>query len=130
MKPTVPGCWAALAGILLNSVPVADAEEPPAAQNPFMQLKLKNSQAALNGIAVGNFDTVAEAADYLVRLSKKAEFQKKDVPDYERFNEEFRRSAERLLKAARAKNQDGATLAYVQLSTTCVDCHKHLRDLK
>jgi len=122
--------WTAAAGILVNGIPIADAEEPPAPDNTFMRLKVQNSQAVLNGIAVGDFARIEEAADYLVRLSKKTEFQKKDVPDYEHFNQEFRRSAEDLLKTARAKNLDGTTVAYIRLSMSCVACHKHLRDLK
>lgn len=105
-------------------------EEPKPDPNLFMVLKLKNAQQVLDGLALADFARIEEAADYLVRLSKKAEFQKKDVPDYERFNEDFRRSAETLLRAARAKNLDAAGLAYVRLSMNCVECHKHLREAK
>ena len=120
--------WAAVLGMLLGGLPMSGAPPAPPADNAFMRLKVENSQAVLNGIALADLKCIEEAADTLVRLSKKTEFQKKDVPDYDHFNQEFRRSAEDLQKAARAKNLDGAAFAYVRLSMSCVACHKHLRE--
>jgi hypothetical protein len=34
------------------------------------------------------------------------------------------------MAAAGKKNIDGATLGYLKLTTTCVECHKHLRETK
>ncbi len=34
-----------------------------------------------------------------------------------------------LVHASREKNLDGATLAYVQLTLSCVNCHKVVRDV-
>ena len=31
---------------------------------------------------------------------------------------------------AKAKNLDGATLAYVRLTMNCIECHKYVRDHK
>ena len=39
----------------------------------------------------------------------------------------FRRQANALTKAAQEKNLDAATLAYVRLTMSCVDCHKFVR---
>lgn len=114
-----------LCGILASA-----ADEPAQGGNAFMRLKLKNAEAVLDGIAVADFARIEEGADYLVRLSKKAEFQKKDVPNYERYNESFRQAAEGLVQAAKAKKVDRAALAYVRLTMTCVECHNHLRELK
>ncbi len=98
--------------------------------NAFMKLKLANTQLVLNGIAVQDYPLIESSAEALVRLSKKAEFQLQEVPEYGRYSAEFRRSAEKLVRTARAKNSDGAALAYVELTLCCVNCHKHLREVR
>ena len=35
---------------------------------------------------------------------------------------------DRIESIAKAKNIDGATLAYVQLTVNCVNCHKYVRE--
>ena len=40
----------------------------------------------------------------------------------------FRRSAETMARRARERNLDGATLAYLDLTMTCVKCHQTTRD--
>lgn len=42
----------------------------------------------------------------------------------------FRRSAQDLVKSAKDKNVDGAALAYVELTMTCVKCHEYVRDTR
>lgn len=104
--------------------------DPPAAKAPnaFMQLKLKNAQLVLNGIATGDYDLIETSADSLARLAKKAEFQLMTTPEYARHSDAFRRNAEGLAKAARDRNLDAAALGYVRLTLNCVNCHKHLRE--
>jgi hypothetical protein len=43
---------------------------------------------------------------------------------------DFRRSADSIVQAAKAKNLDGAALAYVDMTLTCVRCHKHVRKVR
>ena len=47
--------------------------------------------------------------------------------DYRRQSDEFRKVIEQLRDAAHNKNLDGATLAYVQMTMRCVQCHQLLR---
>ena len=42
----------------------------------------------------------------------------------------FRRALETLTQKAKAKNLDGATLAYVDMTVTCVRCHQYCRDVR
>lgn len=116
--------------LLVGGAMTVLSQEPAKDRNMFMQLKLKNAQAVLDGIAIGDFPRIEEGADNLVRLSKKTEFQMKGVPDYERYAAEFRRTAENLVQKSKDKNLDGAALAYVQLTLNCVQCHKHIREAK
>jgi hypothetical protein len=99
--------------------------------NQLMIDKLQNSQKLLEGIALGKFDMIEKHANELVRISKTAEWlaaHKK--PQYELFSNEFQRAAEEIAKKAKAKNMDGVTLAYFDLTKSCVRYHEHLREVR
>ena len=50
--------------------------------------------------------------------------------DYETLRTAFKQSADALAKAAKDRNADAASLAYVQLTLNCVNCHKFMRKPK
>ena len=102
-------------------------DTPAPERNAFMQLKLRNAEQVLEGIALADFDRIEGGAESLIRLSKKADFQMGAVPGYEQHSRAFREAAEELLTHAKAKNLDGAALSYVRLTLNCVSCHKELR---
>ena len=66
----------------------------PKEPSVFMQLKLKNSQTVLEGLALNDFKRVETGAEYLWMLSRKAEFQHLDTPEYKRHSAAFGRIAE------------------------------------
>ena len=94
----------------------------------LMQRKLEHSQKVLQGIAIGDFDMIAKHADELSQISKAAEWRVVKSPQFELHSNEFRRNSESLVKAAKEKNLDAATLAYVDMTLNCVKCHKYLRE--
>jgi cytochrome c556 len=93
----------------------------------LMQRKLTASQKVLEGIALNDFKSVGKQADELIAISKEAEWRVLKTPEYELHSNDFRRAAESLGDAAKDKNIDAAALAYVDLTLTCVKCHKHVR---
>jgi hypothetical protein len=103
-------------------------EEPPKKVRDLMRKKLVNSQKVLEGIAVNDFKLIAKHADELIDLSKEAEWRVLKTPQYEIHSNEFRRSAETLIKNAKDKNLDAAALSYVEMTLTCVRCHKYVRE--
>jgi hypothetical protein len=96
----------------------------------LMQRKLKYGQKVLEGLALKNFDTIANSAEELMEVSKAAEWKVVKTPRYEVYGNEFRRNAETMIQSAKAKNLDGATLAYVDMTLTCVKCHKYVREVR
>jgi hypothetical protein len=112
-------------GLLVLGVPGQGDEKKP---NTLMRRKLEQSQKVLEGVAVQDFKMIAEHAEELIELSKLAEWKVLKTPRYELHSNEFRRIAETLVESARKKNIDAATLAYVDLTLTCVKCHKHVRE--
>ena len=49
------------------------------------------------------------------------------TPEYQERSNEFRRSVNTITDAARKKNLEAATLAYVDATLKCVSCHKYVR---
>ena len=98
--------------------------------NQLMIDKLQNTQKLLEGIALNKFDKIEKHANELVRISKTAEWLANKKPRYEHFSNEFQRAAEEIATKARAKNMDGVTLAYFDLTKSCVRCHQHMREVR
>src|SRR5215207_11396899 len=97
--------------------------------DPLMAAKLKESQTLLEGLTLNDLAKVQASAEKLVEISKTAQLRKAlNTPQYDLHANTFQRSAETVIEKAKAKNIDGATLAYVEMTVTCVRCHQHTRE--
>ena len=92
-----------------------------------MRRKLPHSQKVLEGLATEDFEMIAKHAQELSLLSQATTWQVLQTPDYLDHSTEFRHAADRLTEAARKKNLDGAALAYVDVTMSCINCHKYVR---
>jgi hypothetical protein len=104
------------------------ADDPPKKVRDLMHKKLENSQKILEGIAINDFKLIAKHAEELIDLSKQVEWKVLKTPQYEIHSNQFRRSAETLIKDAKDKNLDAAALTYMEMTLTCVRCHKYVRE--
>ena len=94
---------------------------------PFMMRKLDSSRDIVAGLATEDYQKIAKSAQDLMLLSHEADWNVFQTPEYLRMSSEFRGSAERLRDHANAKNLDGSTLAYFEVTLNCVRCHKYVR---
>jgi hypothetical protein len=106
--------------------PAKDKGSPKVSE--LMQRKLKHAQRVLEGVVTNDSDKIAENAEELMAISKEAEWKVLKTPSYELFSNEFRRTADTLVKNAKEKNLDAAALNYVELTLNCVKCHKYVRE--
>ena len=104
----------------------ADAQDAKA----FMRAKLEHSKALLEGLATEDFAQLEKHSDALTLLSLETDWHVIQTGEYRRLSEEFRRSTKSLTESAKAKNLDGATLAYVGVTMKCVECHKYVRSVQ
>jgi hypothetical protein len=100
-----------------------------AAHKMFMRKKLESSQSVLEGLALEDFDLIAKGAKELKTTSAAAEFMVIHDPLYTEYADDFRRVVEKMGKAAKEKRIDGATLAYMDMTMSCVECHKYVRNV-
>lgn len=108
------------------SVAFAQSKRNRAAKE-FMRDKLELSQRVLEGLATEDYDLIVAKGTKLSAMSKEADWRVFENPDYDQQSVMFRRHVDSLVKAAKGKDLDAATLAYVRVTMSCVDCHKLVR---
>ena len=94
---------------------------------PVMKAKVAHAQAVLEGIALEDFDQIHDNARSLMALSRSADWLVHRTIAYEIYSEEFKRITQRLQIHAEKHNLHAVTLAYMELTMTCVKCHTHMR---
>ena len=123
-----------LLAIAMLVVTLATVEGPAEANqtqlSTLMADKLRQSQRLIEGVALGDFDKIAESAERLIQISKTAEWFAFKTPRYELYSNEFRRAAETVVQKAKNKNIDGVVLAYMDLTMSCVRCHQYVREVR
>lgn len=113
----------ALAAPLVGTLGAADADTAA-----VMRTKLAASQKLLGALVTADFAQVQTNASTLVSLSGQRGWAALQTPQYELFSTQFRLASEELVKAAGARNMEASASAYNELTTSCVACHKYLRD--
>jgi len=113
----------ATVGVNMNSA----QQEAPQPTRAFMREKLQLAQQILEGLTTENYNLIETKATRLSAMSKGSNWRVFENPDYDQHSFTFRRHATALIKAAREHNLDAATLAYVQATMSCIDCHKFVR---
>ena len=111
------------ASVIMSSAP----NKTSRATKEFMRDTLELTQGILEGLAVENFDLILSRSQRLSAMSQEVGWKVFENPDYEQQSIAFRRNVDALTKAAKNKNLDGATLAYVRATMSCVECHKYVR---
>jgi hypothetical protein len=118
-------------GIFAGDIPSADKPiEVEPKSSKLMQEKLKSAQVLLEALATNDFPKMEKSAERLMEISKAVEWTVYKTPQYDVQTNNFRRAAETIIKKAKDKNLDGATLAYVDMTVTCVRCHQHCREVR
>jgi len=93
----------------------------------FMRDKLELSQKVLEGVATEDWDLVIAKGTKLSAMTQEADWRVFENPNYDAQSKAFRQHVDSLVKAAKKKDLDAATLAYVRMTISCVDCHKVVR---
>jgi hypothetical protein len=108
----------------------AIADDKP---SDWMKQKLEMSQKILASLTKGDFDAVESNAQKMNIVNYLEKQVAADQPHYKVYMRQlnaFETANRELLRQSAAKNIEGSTLAYVQLTVSCVHCHKVVRDAK
>lgn len=116
---------------LNGSLPRAQEPLTSKKSSVWMKLKLTASQKVLEGMTRADFKMVARHAQIMSDLGFLESWVRgKRSPEYQRQLQVFSHANQELLRQANKKNLEGMTLAFNQLTTSCAQCHREVRDLQ
>ena len=138
MKDKLFGLASLLVALAVLSVSTVGADEKKPDEKEagkkeasiWMQKKLEHSQKILAGLTEADFDKIQSSAGMLQVLNFLEEWDRGRNPEYRRQLKYFSDANAELIRQAGKKNLGGATLAYTQLTLSCVHCHNVVRDVK
>lgn len=107
-----------------------DQQEPQPTTKTVMWAKLDHSKNILEGLTTENFDLIGRHAQALALLSHEQAWRVVQTEEYAQRSAEFRRAVDALTNAAKQRNLDGATVAYVDTTLKCVECHQYVRRIR
>ena len=128
-------CLLVALAVLSVSTVGADDKKPEAkkadkqASMTWMQRKLEHSQNILAGLTKADFEMIQSSAGKMEDLNYLEQWGREDLPEYKRQLRYFDDANKELIRQAGKKNLGGATLAYTQLTLSCVHCHNVVRDV-
>jgi hypothetical protein len=118
--------------LLFAGVAIVQSQQGPAAQQqdhtrPFMRAKLVGSQSVLNGLVTENFELIHRGAQDMKKMSEAVQWPRAEDKVYEHYSAAFRMQCDKLMQQAEKKNLEGAHFTYLNMTTTCIDCHDYVR---
>jgi cytochrome c556 len=116
-----------LTGLLLTIVFTLTGSAQLTRLDELMRQKLEHSQGLLEAVVLADHVTAERLANELIRLSDVSIWSPLQTPEYLHYAADFREAAKVLIAEAGARNIDGVSLAYMEMTLTCVQCHKHVR---
>ena len=124
------GCICLLGIAATRAEDKSKTDEPKKTDEPsvWMKQKLAYSQRILNGLATENYEMISENATAMKGLSRIEGFVRGKTEGYRTHLKTFEFSTSELIRNSAHKNLDGATLAFTQMTISCVNCHKELRN--
>jgi len=106
--------------------PVVTAEQP---MSFWMEKKLEYSKKILEALTSGKYEDIESNAEQMRLLGKIEGFVRRQSPSYSSHLQSFDLATRELTRQSREKNIEGATLAFHQLTTSCVACHRSIREV-
>ena len=104
------------------------AQDPDAvSRRDFMRTKLMYSQNVLEGLTTGDFKMIDSAIKEIEMVTTAEQWIAIDNEKYRELTQDFKNSTRQLKEAAMSRNLDATAMRFYNLSTTCIDCHKHVR---
>lgn len=93
----------------------------------LMKAKAGYAHRLLDAVVKGDLETAQVQAFRLKAVAETADWNVMKTPEYARETEDFVRATDRLLQAADRKNLDSVALAYMEVTLSCVHCHRYVR---
>lgn len=101
-----------------------------ASRRDFMRTKLMFTQNIFEGLTTGDFDAIEKAIQEVHNITQGSQWVAIDNDRYRQLTQDFEVTTKRLMEAAKTRNLDAIALRYYNMSTSCIDCHNHIRQAR
>ncbi len=105
-----------------------DNPQPEDGPSVWMRLKLEGSQDLLAALVAADFDKMSRTATRMNSFGSIERFVRGRNEEYETQLRFFRNANQQIIRYADRKNVEGAALGFMQLTASCINCHKVIRD--
>ena len=122
----VVATFAVSTGVLILRAEEADGTRPGNTAI-FMRAKLVSSQRVMEGLVTENSALIRRGALEMKNMSEHAEWPRSRDEVYEHYSESFRRQCNKLADLAKKQDQVAAHFTFLNITTTCIDCHNYVR---
>lgn len=103
-------------------------DENAVARRDFMRTKLLYSQNIFHGLTTGDFKMIKASIKEVSEITEGESWVAIDNEKYRKLTEDFKTTIDRLSEAAESGNLEATALRYYNMSTSCIDCHRHIRE--
>jgi len=116
-----------LVGLMVAVVRGDEADEK--GNSFWMQKKLEYAQNVLSGLATEDFEAIGKNARTMKTLGVLEKWVHAKSDAYRTQLKIFDYANDELIRQADEENVDGCGVAYMQLTLSCINCHRVVRDL-
>jgi hypothetical protein len=121
--------------VAIAELPVCIAADKEPVKKPdkaevslWMQKKLLYSQRILAGLTKADFALIKKNAELMQVIGYLEAYDRAEMPEYKRQLGYFYDANKELIRQSGKKNISASTLAYTQVTNSCVQCHTVIRD--
>lgn len=94
----------------------------------WMARKLEYSKALIESLTKADYEKLAQDAEQMQLIGKLEGFVRRKNEHYRQQLRTFEFANQELIRQSKRKSSEGATLAFNQLTSSCVACHVLLRE--
>jgi cytochrome c556 len=117
----------AIVGVLL-AASVAAAQTPRTGL--VMREKLGHAQKILEALTTSDQALLARESEALSRIAASPRWAELRTQELEGYTDNFLKAVADLDAAAKRRDLDAAAVHYNSMTTACIQCHKHLKDVR
>jgi hypothetical protein len=92
----------------------------------LMKVKLEHSQQILAAVATSDWINLERHSAALLLVVQNPAWTTLTTPEYVRYSAAFLGATQDLVEAAKQRDLETASMAYVSLTLSCVQCHRHV----
>jgi hypothetical protein len=121
---------ASCSSVLILSLASSSGSQENEPVMKVMALKLDYAQKVLKSIVTAEFDELEDLSFRLVVLTGTEDWKVIRTEEYNRHTADFVSAVEALRKARDHKDIDESTKAYIEMTLSCVQCHKYVHEYR